>query len=223
MRRPVPLDVLALIKGRPADPATAQPKAEAGVRALRSAAEGVADGELVLRARGGDRWAEEAIYRRFVTFVAGLALRLLRNRAEAEDVTQETFALALEQLGSLRDPESLRSWLAQIAVSRVRRRFRRQRLLRVLGLDRPVVDADFESLASDGASGEVRAELAALDRVLAELPEEQRIAWTLRHVEGESLDDVARACVCSLATAKRRIAAAEARVKLHVRLSEDAT
>jgi RNA polymerase sigma-70 factor (ECF subfamily) len=157
-----------------------------------------------------------------VTFVAGLALRLLRSQMEAEDVTQETFAIALEQLGKLREPESLRSWLAQIALSRVRRRFRRKRVLGALGLDRSMPE-DLERLAAPGLSGEMRAELAALDRVLTALPAEQRIAWTLRHVEGEPLEDVARACDCSVATAKRRIAAAEARVKLHVRLSEAAT
>src|SRR5262245_24666976 len=168
MRQSMSVDVHELI---------GQPDGSADVRELRVVAERIPDEDLVLRARAGDHWAEEAIYRRYVAFIAGVALRLLRNQIEAEDVTQETFAIALEQLRKLREPASLRSWLAQIAVSRVRRRFRRQRLLRVIGLDRSVVDADFESLAAPGASGEMRAELAALDRVLAQLPDEHRIAW----------------------------------------------
>jgi RNA polymerase sigma-70 factor (ECF subfamily) len=45
--------------------------------------------------------------------------------------------------------------------------------------------------------------------VLDELPAAERLAWTLRHVEGERLEQVARQCGCSLATAKRRIAAAQ--------------
>ena len=44
---------------------------------------------------------------------------------------------------------------------------------------------------------------------LAELPARERAAWLLRHVEGYELAEVARLCECSLATAKRRIAAAE--------------
>jgi RNA polymerase sigma-70 factor (ECF subfamily) len=59
--------------------------------------------------------------------------------------------------------------------------------------------------------------------VLAKLPTEQQIAWTLRHIQGEELEQVARACDCSLATVKRRIDAAEARIRLHVRLSQEAT
>jgi RNA polymerase sigma-70 factor (ECF subfamily) len=189
----------------------------AEVRAL-PAAGGVSDAALVERAKGGDRWAEEVIYRRHVGYIAGLVVRLLRSRSEMEDVVQETFALALERLGSLRDGDALRGWLAQIAVGQVRRRFRRRRLLSLLGLDRSDDDAPLEALAAEGQSAEVLAELAALDRLLQTLPVEQRIAWMLRYAEGDSLEDVARACACSLATAKRRIAAAEARVSLHVRL-----
>jgi RNA polymerase sigma-70 factor (ECF subfamily) len=189
----------------------------AEVRAL-PAAEGVSDKSLVERAKAGDRWAEEVIYRRYVGYIAGLALRLLRSRSEMEDVVQETFARALEKLGTLRDGDALRGWLAQIAVGQVRRRFRRRKLLALLGLDRTEEDAPLDALASEAHSAEVLAELAALDRLLQTLPVEQRIAWMLRHAEGESLEDVARSCACSLATAKRRIAAAEARVSLHVRL-----
>jgi RNA polymerase sigma-70 factor (ECF subfamily) len=182
------------------------------------AGEGVSDQHLVERATLGDRWAEEMIYRRHVESIAGLVLRLLRDRSEMEDVVQETFVLALERLDSLRDGAALKSWLSQIAVSQVRRRFRRRRLLSLLGFTRPGDDTPLEVLAPDGASGEVVAELAAIDRVLHVLPVEQRIAWVLRYAEGESLEDVAKACSCSLATAKRRIAAADARVKLHVGL-----
>ena len=181
------------------------------------------DATLVSRAVGGDRWAEEAIYRRHMRPIANLVLRLLRNRAEMDDAVQDTFVAAFEHLGALRDGAALRAWLAQIAVSQVRRRLRRRRLLGLLGLDRTVEDATLEALASAGQPAEARAELGALDRLLATLPDEQRIAWMLRHVEGEELEDVARACSCSLATVKRRIAAADARVHLHVTLKEAAS
>jgi RNA polymerase sigma-70 factor (ECF subfamily) len=50
-------------------------------------------------------------------------------------------------------------------------------------------------------------------RALDRLGTAERLAWTLRHVEGERLDAVAQLCGCSLATAKRRIAAANAHVR----------
>jgi RNA polymerase sigma-70 factor (ECF subfamily) len=186
-----------------------------GVRSLPLADE-IPDEDLVARARRGDTWAEEKLYRRHVNHVYGLAARMLRNRAEAEDVTQDAFAIALEQLSSLRDGASFRAWLSQIAVSQIQRRFRKKKLLRLLGLDRSTEDATLETLASDSAGAEVRVELAILDRVLSELPASHRAAWMLRHVEGESLEDVATMTGCSLATVKRWIAAADARVRVHL-------
>lgn len=180
----------------------------------------LSDHDLVVRAQGGDGWAEEVIYRRHAPAILGLSLRLLRDRADAEDVAQDTFAIGLEQLHKVREGNALRAWLSQIAVSLVRRRARRRKLLALVGLDRAGEDATLDAQASEGQSPEVRAELAALDALLRTLPLEQRIAWTLRHVEGYELTEVAVAAACSLATAKRRIAAAEARVKIHARLQE---
>lgn len=207
----------------------ARPLEAESIRAL-PAAGGVSDGDLVRRALQGDRWAEEAIYRRHVRYVGGIVVRLLRNRTEAEDVLQDTFAIALERLRTLRDPDALRAWIGCIAVSQVRRRFRRRKLMEAVGLGRFAAqppgdgeDATLESLASEGQSPEIMAELGKLDRALARLPDDERIAWMLRHVEGEALEDVAAACACSLATVKRRIAAADAAVRRHVSLGESAS
>jgi RNA polymerase sigma-70 factor (ECF subfamily) len=176
-------------------------------------AESISDDELVIRATKGDRWAQEAIYRRYVGFIARTTTRLLGRRDDAEDVVQDTFAIGLAQLHTLRDGAAVRAWLAQIAVSQVRRRFRRTKLLRVLGLDRGADDATLEQFASDDATPEVRSEIAALDRILRTLPAEERFAWMLRRVEGWGLDEVALACKCSLATVKRRVSSVDERVR----------
>jgi RNA polymerase sigma-70 factor (ECF subfamily) len=197
----------------------ASPGPRSNLRALPSEGR-VGDAELVERARRGDRSAEDAIFRRHLDTVAGLALRLLRHRADMEDVVQDTFIIALEKLEELRDGGALRPWLMQIAVSLVRRRLRRRRILRFVGLNPGEADAPLDALASEALDAEACAELAGLDRALAELPAEARIAWMLRYVEGEAMEDVAFACGCSLSTVKRRIAAADARVRLHVRLKE---
>lgn len=174
------------------------------------------DEELARRISRGDRWAEEALYRRHIGAVYGRVRRLLGNSADAEDVTQDTFACAFEIWGQLREPAQVKAWLLQIAVRKVYRRFRKRKLLRALGLDRSVDDLSLADDASTEASGEARAELAVLDRVLKELPVAERLAWMLRHVEGLKLEEVAANCECSLATAKRRIAAAQARVAVHL-------
>lgn len=176
----------------------------------------VSDAELVERLAGGDHWAKEALYRRYVRAVWSTALRLMGTRADAEDVVQDTFAEALRDLSLLRKPEALRPWLLQIVVHQAHRRFRRRGILRKLGLDRGTPDATFAALAHPGASSDVRAELGLVDRALSRVSTEERFAWILRHVEGHSLEEVAAACNCSLATTKRRIAKASACVEQHL-------
>ena len=180
----------------------------------RGGNEHVSDGDLVRRARGGEAWAHEMIYRRHVRVVATTAQRLLRNSSDVDDVVHETFLIAFEQIGRLLDADALRGWLVRIAVSRVHRRFRWRKFVAILGGEDPT--ALLEEQVSGGASPEQRAELALVDRALARLPMKLRTPWVLRHVVGCGLEDVAAACECSLATVKRRIAEAETMVDRHL-------
>lgn len=177
----------------------------------------VPDAALVERALAGDRWAQEAIYRRHVPAVHATVVRLMRSREGVEDIVQDAFADALAELPRLRNPAALRPWLLSIAVHRLHAFFRRRALLRVLGLAGAVEPVSLEGLASSAASPEVRAELALVDRGLSRMPQRERTAWMLRHVEGEELADVAQILGCSLATVKRRIAAAELLMERHLR------
>jgi RNA polymerase sigma-70 factor, ECF subfamily len=183
----------------------------------------LSDAELVKRAVDGDGWAEEALYRRYADLVLGLAKRLLGNRDEAADVAQDAFLVAFEKLPQLRDASTFKTWLMQIAVRYVHRRFRHRRLLGWLGLDVYADEASLESLVAADAPLEVRVELARLDKVVSKLPPAIRVPWMLRYVEGAELTEVAALCDCSLATAKRRIGAAQARVARAFALREKRT
>jgi RNA polymerase sigma-70 factor (ECF subfamily) len=183
---------------------------------LLQSSDAASDAQLVARAIEGDRWGREMLYRRHAAYLLAIAARLLGNRGDGEEVVQDTFVTAFEQLGTLREPAALRGWLAQIAVSLVRRRMRRGRLMRLLGLDRGADDATLAALAAPGTHADQRAELALIDRAMRGVSANIRIAWMLRMVEGLELAEVASACGCSLATAKRRIAAAEAAVRAHI-------
>ena len=191
-----------------------------GVLVTRSfplkASEALGDEELVRRAVAGDRWGREMLYRRHAGSLLAMTVRLLANRAEAEEIVQDTFVTAFEQLGTLREPGAVRGWMGQIAVNLVRRRFRRARLMRFLGLDRGADDATLEALADPGVSTDQRAELALVDRLLRGMKPALRLAWMLRRVDGLELGEVASLCHCSLATIKRRIVEADAIVDRHV-------
>ncbi|MDD9944245.1 MAG: sigma-70 family RNA polymerase sigma factor [Myxococcales bacterium] len=154
--------------------------------------------------------SDEALFRRFGPYVARIGHRLLGREADVDDLLQEVFLAAFKQRAQVRDPGAVKGWLATIAVRTARRQLRRRKLKAMVGLDDRAVALELEdpSLSPEG-----RALLSRVYEVLDTISVDQRLAWTLRHIEGEKLEDVADRCGCSLATAKRRIAAAHARIQ----------
>ena len=182
----------------------------------REVAHARSDRELVERALGGEQLALQLLYRRHVQLVSERVTRLLARSAEAEDVVQDAFVAAFADLPRLADRSRFAPWLMRIALHQTQRRFRRRRLLARLGLDRGSDDARLEQVADPGLTPDQRLQLRRLDRALARLPVELRLAWMLRHVEGCELSEIAEHCTCSLATVKRRIARADTRLKRSV-------
>ena len=152
----------------------------------------------------------DGVFRRYAPYVAAIGLRLLGAADEVDELVQDVFLDAHRTFGTLRDRGAVRGWLAAIAVRKAQRRLRRRRLRAWLGMTIPIAYGD---AIDPGATPQDRLLLGSVYRVLDRLPAEQRIAWTLRYVEGEQLETVATLCDCSLATAKRRIAAAHAKVE----------
>jgi RNA polymerase sigma-70 factor (ECF subfamily) len=147
----------------------------------------------------------DVLFRRYSSYVAAVAHRLLGRDDEVDDTVQEVFLAAVRGLGKIRDPQAVKSWLACIAVRVARRKLRKRRMRSFLGLDDP---ATYGKITDASASPEHRALLERVYRVLDEMPTNDRLAWALRYVEGEPLESVASLTGCSLATAKRRIRAA---------------
>lgn len=153
--------------------------------------------------------SEGDLYRRFAPYVARIGYRLLGREDEVDDLIQDVFLVAFKQRGQLRDPGALKGWLATIAVRTARRKLRLRKLKVMVGLDTPQA----LSLAQPGISPEEETLLHRIYALLDQVSVEQRLAWTLRHVEGERLERVAEKCDCSLATVKRRIAAAHSHLQ----------
>jgi RNA polymerase sigma-70 factor (ECF subfamily) len=84
---------------------------------------------LVSRARAGDRVAFELLVGQFQDAIFRMVYYRTRSRMDAEDLTQEIFMKAMENLSKLRDLERFRSWLFSIAVNRVRDFHRKRRVL----------------------------------------------------------------------------------------------
>ena len=152
----------------------------------------------------------DEVFRAHAGFVASVALRVLGRPSEVDDLVQDVFVRVLHRLDRLRDPSALRGWLAVITARLARRRLRTRRMKLWFGMGG---DHDYVELADTAASPQDRALLGELYRALDRLPVRERLAWTLRHVEGVELARIAEACDCSLATAKRSITAAEAALR----------
>ncbi|HEY3666473.1 MAG TPA: sigma-70 family RNA polymerase sigma factor [Polyangiaceae bacterium] len=147
----------------------------------------------------------EALFSTYSGYVARLAARLLGSGdADVDDVVQDVFWLASRRIAKIQDLVQARGWLATVTTRVVGRKLLRRRFRALFHTSQSGGD-----IPARGATAEERAILTRLYEVLDGLPTHARLAWSLRYLEGEPLDAVAAACGCSLATAKRRVAAAK--------------
>ncbi len=165
------------------------------------------DAKLVEQLQQGHAAAAAKLYDRFSGDVNRLVWRLLGADSEHDDVVQQVFLAAWRSVGSLRDPSALRGWMVSITVNTVRSEIRRRRWRRLVQLSGE--REPLELTNTDDHAG--RAALASVYRMLERIPTDERLAFVLRYVEGQALEEVAEALACSLATAKRRLKRAEER------------
>jgi RNA polymerase sigma-70 factor (ECF subfamily) len=182
----------------------------------------VDDATLVERALRGERWSEEALYRRHARRLHDVATRVLGRMSDAEDAVQDAFLTAFTNLKDLRDPARFEAWLYRILLNSARGKLRRRRLMRSLGLDRGEDDGALAQTASPSAPPDALAELARIDRVLSSVSAEARLVWVLNRVEGWSLGEIAEALDISLPTAKRRGWHVEAKLAEHLKVIDQA-
>ena len=152
----------------------------------------------------------DELFKRHSAYVARLAYRLMGRDADIDDVVQDVFVLLFRRIDTIRQAEAVPAWLATTTVRLTRRRMRVKRIALVLGFGDRIDMAEIEG-ASD--SPEARAALHAVHAALQGVSVNARIAWVLRYLEEERLEDVARLCGCSKTTAKRWIATAQQVVK----------
>lgn len=178
---------------------------------------------LVQRAKAGDLQAFESLATRHEHRVYALALRMLRNEHDAQDVTQETFLSALEHLDQFRAEASFSTWLVRIASHASLKIIRKRKGLPTISLEEAT-----EPSGSDGAIPHPEfiadwrnspEELAhrkdvqgLLQEALEQLDDKHRLVFLLRDVEGLSIEETAQALQLSPANTKVRLL--RARLKL---------
>jgi RNA polymerase sigma-70 factor (ECF subfamily) len=187
----------------------AAPGGGAGPVATLASVDG--DGVLVARLVAGDDGALEELFDRYAPFVLGLARRVVRNSAVAEDVVQDVFA-GLWSHPDRFDPArgSLRAYLGvqayRRAVDAVRRDTRRR--TRESWWAEPALAGS--GVAVDLTDGAALAEVVRA--AIARLPEEQRAAVELVYWHGHTHREVAAALAIPEGTAKSRLRLAQAKL-----------
>lgn len=170
-----PVECAAAVTSGPAMPSRRATTRDAGV----PAAPAVPDAELIARAGAGDRAAWSALVDRYLGPISGYAWFMLGDRAEAEDIAQETFLRLMGKIGTwdAGGAASLRTWLYRVAIN--------------LCIDRrrKVVPVPVETLPETptGSAAETDGQLdrtRAVGEAIGRLPERQRAVLTLVYYQG---------------------------------------
>ncbi len=187
----------------------------------------IGDRELVSRAQAGELDAFEALTTRYEQRVFSLAMRMLRQEQDAEDVTQQTFLSALENLNGFRGEASFATWLFRIATHAALKVIRKHKGLKTVSLEEATEGADRadsvphpEFIADWRQSPEQLVQKheiqLLLDEALARLDEKHRLVFLLRDVEGLSVKETAEALGLSEANTKVRLLRARLQLREHL-------
>ena len=181
------------------------------------------DLELVRRVQRGDSAAFDLLVRKYQHRVVALIGRYVHDWSESQDVAQETFLRAYRALGNFRGDAQFSTWLHRIAVNTAKNHLVAHKR-RPPGEDIDIDDAEqFESALRMRDNDTPERELMRQEmeqtvmRAVEALPEELRVAITLREVEGLSYEEIASRMDCPIGTVRSRIFRAREAIDLELK------
>ncbi len=171
------------------------------------------DQKLVERVQRGDKRAFDLLVGKYQRKLARLLSRFVRDQDEIQDVTQEAFIKAYRALPGFRGDSAFYTWLYRIAINTAKN------YLMSTGRRADVTSSSIETEDSETLDmaeqlpdlSTPETELAnkqivnTVNKVVESLPEELRVAITLREMEGLSYEDIAQVMGCPIGTVRSRI------------------
>lgn len=178
---------------------------------------------LVARARAGDATAFERIMSETERKVVSIAWRMLGNREDARDATQEVYLRVYKYLDRFKPEQDFQGWLYRITINVCRDAARRkQRSAGGWGGEEfasPQGDYERQTTESVSPDAEVNAlrsqQRSMLMRALATLPEKERAALVLRDIQGLTTEEVARVLRSRPVTVRSQISSARTKLKIY--------
>lgn len=169
------------------------------------------DQQLVERVQSGDKNAFNLLVTRYQNKVAHLVSRYVKHSGDVADVTQEAFIKAYRALPNFRGESAFYTWLYRIAVNSAKNYLVSQ------GRKPPASDVDAQEAdfyeGSDALKDQATPEASLMSDEISQvlyaavekLPEDLRMAITLREIEGLSYEDIASVMDCPVGTVRSRI------------------
>jgi RNA polymerase sigma-70 factor (ECF subfamily) len=180
------------------------------------------EAEAIERAQAGDPAVYEYLYRLHSRRVYALCLRMVRDTAEAEDLTQEAFLLLFRKIHTFRGESAFSTWLHRLAVNLVLMRLRKKTL--------PVVSIDANADSDDETAPPRSLELGASDltlegaidrinlqRCIERLPAGFRKVFVLHDIEGYRHREIANLLGRSVGDSKSQLHKARKRLRESLR------
>jgi RNA polymerase sigma-70 factor, ECF subfamily len=178
-----------------------------------------ADQSSLARIARGDQAAFAELYDRHARLVYSLALRILQDRADAEDIVQEVFAQVWAQAGRYDASRgAVAAWMLMLTRSRAIDRLRAKRVRPEAAGDASAAENVMDSSAAQDLELLSAEQVTRLQRAMKALPDAQRTALELAYYEGLTHVEVAARLAEPLGTVKTRIR--QAVIKLREALAE---
>lgn len=169
------------------------------------------DAELVKRVQAGDKTAFDLLVRKYQSRVISLVGRYVKNHATAQDIAQEAFIKAYRGLANFRGDSAFYTWLYRIAINTAKNH--------LVAQSRRVPDVEIDAQeAEQYGNGGLLQDQSSPERILLTeeiknevfatietLPDDLKMAITLRELEGMSYEEIAKSMDCPIGTVRSRI------------------
>lgn len=169
---------------------------------------------LVKKSKKGDYASFEELIKRYEQKIYNLAYRFMGNRTDAKDILQETFLQAFRKLSTFKGRSGFSTWIYRIAVNLCLMRKRREKIIRTVSLDAPILTSKHDEIRRQFPEDWSRSPAATLDnkelkdkldKAIEKLPEEYRAAFILTDMNGLSNYEAAGILKISVPAVKSRL------------------